>query len=178
MRSASLLWQPSFCDRALRTVAEYTEKLDYIRLNRVRAGLVGHSQKKPQTSNPAVCATNLNPSCEIIADMQECLVVRLKVPLEVPAMATVPDIIPITDLRQDAAAALKRVKSSRQPVVITQRGRATAVLLSLEAYERSEQERQILRHLARGEQEIKAGKGFDLDEVLAEADNLLAGGPE
>jgi prevent-host-death family protein len=80
-------------------------------------------------------------------------------------MAHVPDIIPITDLRRDAAGALKRVKSSRQPVVITQRGRATAVLLSLEACER-------------GEQEIKAGKGFDLDEVLAESDNLLAGGPK
>jgi prevent-host-death family protein len=91
-------------------------------------------------------------------------------------MASVPDIIPITDLRQDAAAALKRVKSSRQPAVITQRGRAAAVLLSLEAYERSEHERQVLQLLARGEQEIKAGKGFDLDEVLAEADNLLAGG--
>jgi len=91
-------------------------------------------------------------------------------------MASVPDIIPITDLRQDAAAALRRVRSSRQPVVITQRGRAAAVLLSLEAYERSEQERQILGLLARGEQEIKAGKGFDLDEVLAQADNLLAGG--
>jgi prevent-host-death family protein len=93
-------------------------------------------------------------------------------------MVSVPDIIPITDLRQDAAAALKRVKSSRQPVVITQRGRATAVLLSLEAYERSEHERQILRLLARGEQEIKAGRGFDLDEVLAEADDLLAGRPK
>jgi prevent-host-death family protein len=93
-------------------------------------------------------------------------------------MASVPDIIPITDLRQDAAAALKRVKSSRQPVVITQRGRATAVLLSLEAYERSEQERHILQLLARGEQEIKTGRGFDLDDVLAEADNLLAGGPK
>ena len=92
-------------------------------------------------------------------------------------MARVLAIIPITDLRQDAAAALKRVKSSRQPVVITQRGRATAVLLSLEAYERSEQERHILQLLARGEQEIKAGRGFDLDDVLAEADNLLAGGP-
>jgi len=93
-------------------------------------------------------------------------------------MASVPDIIPITDLRQDTAAALNRAKSSRQPVVITQRGRATAVLLSLEAYERSEHERQILRLLARGEQEIKAGRGFDLDEVLAEADDLLAGRPK
>ncbi|HMD96880.1 MAG TPA: type II toxin-antitoxin system Phd/YefM family antitoxin [Terriglobia bacterium] len=93
-------------------------------------------------------------------------------------MGKVPAIIPITDLRQDAAAALKQAKSSRQPVVITQRGRATAVLLSLEAYERGEHERQLLRLLARGEQEIAAGKGFSLDEVLAEADVLLPGGPK
>ena len=93
-------------------------------------------------------------------------------------MASVPDIIPITDLRQDAAAAFKRVKASRQPIVITQRGRAAAVLLSLEAYERGEHERRLLRLLARGEQEINAGRGFDLDEVLADADALLAGGPK
>jgi len=91
-------------------------------------------------------------------------------------MANVPHIVPITDLRQDAAAALNRVKSSRQPVVITQRGRAAAVLLSLEAYERGEHERQLLHLLARGEREITAGRGFDLDKVLAEADALLAGG--
>ncbi len=93
-------------------------------------------------------------------------------------MAKIPEIIPITGLRQDAAAALKRVKSSRQPVVITQRGRAAAVLLSMEAYERSEHERELLHLLAQGEQEIAAGKGFDPDEVLAEADALLASSPK
>ncbi len=93
-------------------------------------------------------------------------------------MGKVPAIIPITDLRQDAAAALKHAKSSRQPVVITQRGRAAAVLLSMEAYERSEHERHLLRLLALGEQDIAAGKGFELEEVLAEADALLAGGPK
>ena len=89
-------------------------------------------------------------------------------------MARVPQIIPVTDFRQDAAAALKRVKESPQPVVITQRGRPVAVMLSVEAYERSEQERQMLRVLARGEREIAEGKGYDLDEVMAEADRLLA----
>jgi prevent-host-death family protein len=93
-------------------------------------------------------------------------------------MDRVPAIIPITDLRQGAAAALKHAKSSRQPVVITQRGRATAVLMSMEAYERGEHERQLLHLLARGEHEIAAGKGFSLDEVLAQADALLAGGPK
>ena len=51
-------------------------------------------------------------------------------------MATVPEIIPVTDLRQDAAAVLKRVQAAHQPLVITQRGRAAAIMLSVEAYER------------------------------------------
>jgi len=88
-------------------------------------------------------------------------------------MAKMPDIIPVTDLRQDAAAALKRVRTSKEPVVITQRGRAAAVMLSVEAYERAEHERQILRLLAQGEREIAAAKGHDLADVLAEADRLL-----
>ena len=91
-------------------------------------------------------------------------------------MARVPDMIPITGLRQDAAAALRRARRSRQPVVITQRGRAAAVLLSIEAFAHAEHERQILHLLARGEREIAAGRGFDLDAVLAEADEVLAKG--
>jgi prevent-host-death family protein len=90
-------------------------------------------------------------------------------------VAKMPAIIPITDLRQDAARALKQIKSSNEPVIITQRGRAAAVVLSMEAYQRTEHERELLRLLARGEQEIAVGKGFDLDQVLAEADYLLAG---
>ena len=73
-----------------------------------------------------------------------------------------------------AARSLKRLKSSSEPLVITQRGRAAAVLLSLDAYERSEHERELLRLLARGEQEISEGKGYALDDVLKEAYSLLA----
>ena len=89
-------------------------------------------------------------------------------------MAKLPAIIPITDLRQDAAAALDRVRRSREPLVITQRGRPAAVMLSVEAYELGERERQILRILAAGEQEVTKGKGRKLAAVLAEADQLLS----
>ena len=88
-------------------------------------------------------------------------------------MGKVPCIIPITDLRQDAASVLRHVKEAKEPVFITQRGRAAAVMLSAEAYERGERDRELLRLLARGEKEIAAGKGYDLDAVLAEADAVL-----
>lgn len=38
------LWQSRFFDRALRTVEEYLEKVEYIHLNPVRAGFAGHPQ--------------------------------------------------------------------------------------------------------------------------------------
>jgi prevent-host-death family protein len=90
-------------------------------------------------------------------------------------MAKIPNIIPITDLRQDATSIIRRVNSSQEPLVITQRGRAAAVMVSMEAYEHSQHELEILRLLARGEKEIEAGKRYDLDAVLAEADTLLKG---
>ena len=88
-------------------------------------------------------------------------------------MATVPDIVPITDLRQDASGVIKRATASRQPVFITQRGRAAAVVVSAQAYERTQHELEILRLLARGEVEIEAGNGHELADVMAEADELL-----
>jgi prevent-host-death family protein len=88
-------------------------------------------------------------------------------------MARVPKMIPVSDLRADVAEVLRRVQDSREPLVITQRGRAAAVMLSVREYERVEYERQILRALARGEQEIAAGAGHDLDSVFEEADALL-----
>ena len=39
---AEELWQGRFFDRALRTVKEYGETVEYIHLNPVRRGLVGH----------------------------------------------------------------------------------------------------------------------------------------
>ena len=90
-------------------------------------------------------------------------------------MAPIPEIVPVKDLRQDTAAVLKRVQSSAQPLVITQRGRSAAVMLSVAVYERGERERELLRLLVRGEQEIASGVGYDLDDVLAEADAAVAG---
>jgi len=88
-------------------------------------------------------------------------------------MSSMPNIVPISDLRQDAAGVIRRASVSQEPVFITQRGRASAVMVSTQRYERTQHELEILRLLARGEAEIEAGVGHDLDAVLAEADELL-----
>lgn len=88
-------------------------------------------------------------------------------------MSTLPAIIPISDLRQNAAGIIKRVVATDEPVVITQRGRASAVLVSADAYERTQYENELLRVLARGDAEAFAGLGRDADDVMAEARKLL-----
>ena len=88
----------------------------------------------------------------------------------------IPDIIPVTDLRQEAAAVFKRLQDSVDPLVVTQRGRAIAVILSVDAYEKSEHERELLRLLAVGEKEIAEGGGHTLTSVFKEADALLKAG--
>ena len=91
-------------------------------------------------------------------------------------MRKLSNIIPVSDLRQDAAKLLRELNKNKEPLIITQRGRATAVMIGVEAYEKSEHERELLWLLAKGEREIESGEGYDLDAVLSEADALLAKG--
>jgi prevent-host-death family protein len=88
-------------------------------------------------------------------------------------MSKTPKIIPISDLRQNASDVVRSLTSSKEPVFITQRGRAAAVMVSMEAFEQSQHEMDILQLLARGEKEIEAGVGYELGDVLKEADRLL-----
>jgi len=88
-------------------------------------------------------------------------------------MPNAPKIIPISDLRQNASDVVKSVSSSREPVFITQRGRAAAVMVSMEVYKNAQHEMDILHLLARGEKKIEAGTGYELDDVLREADLRL-----
>ena len=87
------------------------------------------------------------------------------------------NIIPVSDLRQNTAKVLKQLRNNKEPLIITQRGRAAAVIIGVEAYEKSEHEKELLRLLAKGDREIEIGEGYDLDTVLSEADLILSQDP-
>jgi prevent-host-death family protein len=100
------------------------------------------------------------------------LVVRSDVQKE-DIMGKLTNIVPVSDLRQDAAKLLNQLNKNKDPLIITQRGRAAAVMIGVEAYEKSEQEKELLRLLLKGETEIDAGEGYDLNTVLGDADAIL-----
>jgi len=87
------------------------------------------------------------------------------------------NILPVTDLRQDAAKVLKQLRDDKSPIIITQRGRAAAVIIGVEAYEKSEHDKELLHLLAKGDREIEIGDGYDIDTVLSEAALLLSQEP-
>ena len=89
-------------------------------------------------------------------------------------MNVMPDIIPISELRQDATNVLKRTVTTGNPVFVTQHGKASAVVMSAAAYEKAQNELGILKMLLQGRKEIEAGVGRELSEVMAEVDEILA----
>ncbi len=72
-------------------------------------------------------------------------------------MGKLSNIVPVSDLRRDAAHLLKQLKENDEPLIITQRGRAAAVIIGVEAYEKFEQEKEILRLLAKGDKGNRSG---------------------
>jgi putative transposase len=73
------LWQPRFFDRALRTVQEYNEKVEYIHLNPVRAGLVSRPE---DWSRPAGSSYNEYASMSAEEQKRRCglIVDRVRMP--------------------------------------------------------------------------------------------------
>ena len=82
-------------------------------------------------------------------------------------------IIPISDLQTRAKKIVESVKQTRDPVVITQRGRPAALLVNYEDYEGmiatlDEMSQPDWRErLAEAERDSKAGKGIGLEEFKA-----------
>jgi len=87
------------------------------------------------------------------------------------------NIIPVSDLRQDAAKVLKQLIMAIGFGVLPIIYGVYHVMLSVETFKQSEHERELLSLLAKGEREIGIGEGYDLEAVLAEADSLLTGEP-
>ncbi len=71
------------------------------------------------------------PIDKIIVAFKILLVVQLKIHTGGCKMGKLSNIIPVSDLRQDAAKLLKQLQTSEEPLIITQRGRASAVMLGV-----------------------------------------------
>lgn len=81
-------------------------------------------------------------------------------------------IKPISYLKSHTAQIVKELTDSRQPMVITQNGEATLVVMDVKSFEEHEQTLALLKLLAMGNKEIEKGKFRDADAVFADLDKV------
>jgi prevent-host-death family protein len=83
------------------------------------------------------------------------------------------DLVPVNEFRSNMASVLKQVADSGRPVVLTQRGRAAAVLLEPSMYDAFEESVEVVRRVARALEDVRAGRTSDNEEVWDEIATLL-----
>ena len=79
-------------------------------------------------------------------------------------------IIPVTDLQRQAGQVLNSLSDSDEPVIVTQRGRASAVLISAERYARIEEDLERLDELELSEMVGKAREARAAGDTVSHED--------
>lgn len=75
------------------------------------------------------------------------------------------DVIPLKDLKTNPGKVVKHVSETKRPALLTSRGRGVAVVQSLSEYERGVEEREFMRGVLQGLDDLESGRELDLGEV-------------
>ncbi|MCC6846943.1 MAG: type II toxin-antitoxin system Phd/YefM family antitoxin [Deltaproteobacteria bacterium] len=83
-------------------------------------------------------------------------------------------IEPITVFKTRSAQLVRRARQERKPILITQNGKATAVLQDIDSFREQRQALLLLRFMVQGDQELKRGKGVSAARATARLRRKLA----
>lgn len=78
------------------------------------------------------------------------------------------DIRPVSEFRANAAELIEQVKSSRRPLVLTQRGHSAAVVMDVNEYQRLIEEIELLTDVNVATRQIQRGEGVSDRTAKAE----------
>jgi prevent-host-death family protein len=76
------------------------------------------------------------------------------------------DIKPVTYMKTRAAQLLRAVDENRRPVIITQSGEPKGVLIDFATYEELRKATLLMRLIAQGEADVRAGRLTSNDKVF------------
>ena len=86
-------------------------------------------------------------------------------------MSLAEQIRPITYLKSNAADIVKEFAINPEPIIITQNGEAKMVVMGITEYEKQQETMALLKLLALGRKELKAGKFSDAEAFLDDMDD-------
>ncbi len=75
------------------------------------------------------------------------------------------DIMPISEFRANATGLINQVNRTKRPLVITQHGKSSAVLLDVKEYEALLERLELLTDIAEAEEDIKKKRVYTTDKV-------------
>jgi len=75
------------------------------------------------------------------------------------------DIKPLSEFRANAASFLKQVKETKRPLILTQHGKSSAVLVDVAEYQALIEKLDLLQEVQVAERQIAEGKYFTNDQV-------------
>jgi len=75
------------------------------------------------------------------------------------------DVKPLSEFRSNAKSFLDQVKTTKRPLVITQHGKSSAVLLDVTEYEDLMERIELLQDINLAEKQIEKGEGLSHENV-------------
>jgi len=82
-------------------------------------------------------------------------------------------IEPVTVLKTRSAELIRQAQETGQPIIITQNGKPTAVLQDVESFQRQREALNLLKIMAKGDQELGDGKAIGHDDVMRRIEHKL-----
>ena len=79
-----------------------------------------------------------------------------------------PRLVPVTDMKRQAAKILDALRQDRSPMVITEHGRAAAVLLDVATYEALTRRAKIIDGIEQGEGDFAEGNTASWEDVKSD----------
>ncbi len=84
------------------------------------------------------------------------------------------DLVPVNEFRANLASWLDQPTKTGRPVVLTQRGKATAVLVSPAMLDEIEERGEVVTDVIEGLKQVAAGEVVEDEEVWAEVEQRLS----
>jgi antitoxin YefM len=85
------------------------------------------------------------------------------------------DLTPISDFRVRTPEILAKVRKTKRPLILTQRGRSAAVLEDIGEYEKKEERLELLEAILKGLQAGENGKVVTHAKAMSQLDKILNG---
>ena len=92
------------------------------------------------------------------------------------SLRAVPDVRPVSDLRQNMAEITEAIDTDNRSVILTKHGRGKYILLSIEEYNRIVSITELYKAIDDGIADIEAGRVSDFREFAADLRKEMANG--